>query len=161
MSGYAATPSDNSLKLLLMFVVFCYYVLVKKLWGHNDKCKNFPVIFSSPPLFLPLVSSALSLSLSLSLSFCLSPCLSLWLWAVTGCFQRKWCSPSGVVVNILSGERAFGRGHMKTSYALNPQQNPGVRYNGENHFGGKCLERQQSCGKCFRDNHKTTLFSSG
>lgn len=43
-------------------------------------------------------------------------------------------------------KRAFGRGHMKTTYALNPQQNPGVRYNGENHFGGKRLERQQSCG---------------
>lgn len=38
---------------------------------------------------------------------------------------------------MLSGERAFGRGHMKTSYALNPQQNPGVHYNGGKSFWGK------------------------
>lgn len=38
---------------------------------------------------------------------------------------------------MLSGEKAFGRGHMKTSSILNPQHNPGVHYNGGNHFGGK------------------------
>lgn len=88
--------------------------------------------------------------------------LSVSLWAVTGRSHWKWCSPSGVVVNMLSGERAIGRGHMKTSYILNPQQNPGVLYNGgKSVWWGKCLETQQSCGKCYRDNRIATLFSSG
>lgn len=106
---------------------------------------------SSNLFFLvPLVSSALS------------PCLSVSLWAVTGRSHWKWRSPSGVVVNMLSGERAIGRGHMKTSYILNPQQNPGVLYNGgKSVWWGKCLETQQSCGKCYRDNRIATLFSSG
>lgn len=38
---------------------------------------------------------------------------------------------------MLSGEPAFGRGHMKTSYTLNPQPNPGVHYNGGKSFWGK------------------------
>jgi len=35
---------------------------------------------------------------------------------------------------MLSGERAFGIGHVKTSYALNPQQNSGGHYNGGKSF---------------------------
>lgn len=124
----------------LLHVTVCH-----NLAGLWCKMVNYPAIFSLP---------SLGMHGSLLL-FCLFFRLSLSLWAVAGGSQRKWCGPSGVVVNMLSGERAFGRGHM------NPQQNPGVHYNGENHFGGKCLERQQSCGKCFWDKRETTLFSSG
>lgn len=138
--------------LVLNLATSCTSLFVKTLQGCDVKWKTILFPFSLP--------SPGKHSLSLSL-FCLSSRLSLSLWAVAGSSQRKWCSPSGVVVNMLSRERASGRGHMKTSYALNPQQNPGVHYNGENHFGGKRLERQQSCGKCFWDNRETTLFSSG
>lgn len=105
----------------------CTPLFAKSLQGCDVKWKSS----------LPLPSSFPWLArLSRSLFFCPSSRLSPSLWAVAGFSQRKWCSPSGVVVNMLGGERAFGRGHMKTSYALNPQPNPGVHYNGENHFGG-------------------------
>lgn len=90
--------------------------------------------------------------------FCLSSRHCLSLWAVAGCSQRKWCCPSGVVINTFNGEQVLGMGHIKTSYTLNPQHNPGMHYNEENHFEEKCRERQQSCGKCFRDNRKTTFL---
>lgn len=60
---------------------------------------------------------------------------------------------------MLNREQVLGMGHIKTSYALNPQNNPGMHYNEENYFGEKCLERQQSCGKRFRDNHKDQFSS--
>lgn len=41
------------------------------------------------------------------------------LWAVAGCFQRKWCRPSGLFINMLDGEQVFGRGN-KEKIIINP-----------------------------------------
>lgn len=109
--------------------------------------------------------SLLTLSLSLSSVFPSLPLTHIHknththtLWADAACSQRKWCCPSGVVINMLNGEQVLGMGRIETSYTPDPQNNPGMYYNEENHFGEKCLERQQSCGKCFRDNRKAAFL---
>lgn len=96
--------------------------------------ENYPETFSPP-----------SLTLSLTLLFVLPFFLSHFEQSQAA-LRGSDAVHLGWSLTCSAEKRAFGRGHMKTTYALNPQQNPGVRYNGENHFGGKCLERQQSCG---------------
>lgn len=95
--------------------------------------ENYPETFSPP-----------SLSLSLTLLVVL-PSSSLFEQSQAA-LRGSDAVHLGWSLTCSAEKRAFGKGHMKTTYALNLQQNPGVRYNGENHFGGKRLERQQSCG---------------